>query len=206
LLPDWTWELQFAPFEKRGDVFLTVSAGGIHIWLANAEAIRQVTARRDAFPKPLESYRILEIFGRNIITTEGSEWKQHRKITSPGFNEKNNVLVFKEACRQTQGMLRKWTKAGNATLEDVPVDSMRLTLHIISMIGFGVRLLWPGEELSGTESLQDGAYSSQKPPPGHSMSFEHALDTLLEHLIWVLITPKWLLGKSYICERPGYKN
>jgi cytochrome P450 len=175
-MPDWTWELLFEPFREKGDIILTVSPGGINIWLANAEAIHQVTARRDAFPKPLESYRILEIFGRNIITTEGGEWKQHRKIAAPGFNEKNNTLVFAEAVAQAQGMLRKWMGPdgkGNNTLEEVPTDAMRLTLHIITRIGFGVRLLWPGEK----------------------MSFEHSLDTLLENLIWVLLTPKWVLSK-----------
>lgn len=155
-----------------------------------------MSARREAFPKPLESYRILEIFGRNIITTEGNEWKQHRKITSPGFNEKNNVLVFRESCRQAQGMLRKWTKARSTTLKEVPMDTMRLTLHIISKIGFGVRLLWPEETPSEKESAQDGVYSSHEPPPGHSMSFEHALNTLLENLLWVLLTPKWILSES----------
>jgi cytochrome P450 len=198
LMPEWVWELLYEPFEKRGDVFLSVSPGSINVWLANAEAIHQVTSRREAFPKPLESYRILEIFGRNLISTEGGEWKQHRKITSPGFNEKNNVLVFAESCRQAQGMLRKWTeqaKSGNLTLEEVPTDTMRLTLHIISRIGFGVRLLWPGETPGEKESSMDGVYSSNTPPAGHTMSFEHALDTLLENLLWVLLTPKWLLSE-----------
>jgi cytochrome P450 len=198
-MPNWVWERRFEPFEKHGDIFLTVSPGVIHIWLANPEAIRQVTGRREAFPKPLETYRILEIFGRNIITTEGSEWKEHRKITSPGFNEKNNVLVFAESCRQAQGMLRKWTGAdgsGNVTLKEVPTDAMRVTLHIISRIGFGVRLLWPDETLSEKESERDAVYSSNTPSQGHTMSFEHALDTLLENLLWVLLTPKWILSKK----------
>ncbi|KAK0106956.1 hypothetical protein ONS95_003671 [Cadophora gregata] len=198
VMPDWVWDLQFQPFEERGDVFLQVSPGAIQVWLANAEALHQVTSRREAFPKPLESYRILEIFGRNIISTEGAEWKQHRKIMSPGFNEKNNVLVFAEACRQAQGMLRKWTGpdgSGNITLEEVPTDTMRLTLHIISRIGFGVRLLWPGEKPDEKESARDAIYSSNDPPEGHTMSFEHALDTLLGNLIWVLLTPKWILKR-----------
>jgi hypothetical protein len=44
--------------------------------------------------KILESYKILEIYGPNIISIEGVEWKQRRNVTSPSFNEKNNVLVF----------------------------------------------------------------------------------------------------------------
>jgi len=84
-------------------VFLTVSPGLNHAWVANAEAIRQITERRTSFPKPIATYKILDIFGRNVVTTEGIEWKAHRKLTSPSFNEKNNSLVFTEACSQAQG-------------------------------------------------------------------------------------------------------
>ncbi|KAL2073765.1 hypothetical protein VTL71DRAFT_11091 [Oculimacula yallundae] len=198
LMSDWVWDLQFDPFQEKGDVFLQVSPGSIQVWLANAEAIHQVTASRDGFPKPLESYKILEIFGKNIITTEGAAWKQHRKITSPGFNEKNNALVFTEACKQAQGMLRKWTGPdglGNITLEEVPTDTMRLTLYIISRIGFGVRLLWPGEKTDEKQSVRDATYSSSEAPEGHTMSFENALNTLLENLIWIILTPKWILKR-----------
>jgi len=166
------------------------------IFLANAEAIHQITARREAFPKQLEHYKILDIFGRNILSTEGADWKQHRKVTAPGFNEKNNVLVFAESTKQTRGMLRKWLDEGDITHEDLPTDTMRLTLHVITKIGFGVSLLWPGEKLSGNQSVRDAELSSSDPPEGHTMSFEHALTELLEYLILILLAPKWLLSKS----------
>jgi len=196
MTPDWCWELQYEPFAKTGDVFLTVSPGSILAFISNAEATYQITTRREAFPKPLSSYKILEIFGRNVVTTEGIEWRQHRKISSPSFTEKNNASVFAESCSQTKGMLRKWLGPdgrGDVTLDEVPTDTMRVTLHIISKIGFGVRLLWPGEEPKDKE--QESVYSSNCPPKGHSMSFERALSTLLETLVWVLLCPKWLLKR-----------
>jgi cytochrome P450 len=131
-----------------------------------------------------------------VITAEGGEWRLHRKISSPSFKEKNKALVFSEACSQGQGMLGKWLKtSGSATIEDVPVDVMRLTLHIISRVGFGVRLLWSGEKPDEKESAQDAVFSSSDPSEGHSTSYEDSLDTLLSHLIWVVLTPKWLLSK-----------
>ncbi|KAG9239645.1 cytochrome P450 monooxygenase-like protein [Amylocarpus encephaloides] len=198
LTPDWTWELLFEPVKRVGDLYMTVSPGGIYLWVTNAEAMHQITSRREAFPKPLESYKVLEVFGRNIITTEGGEWRKHRKIISPGFNEKNNVLVFSESCSQAQGMLRKWMgpeENGNITLEEVPTDTMRLTLHIISRIGFGVRLLWPGETPDEKEDAQAAVYSSNTPSSGHTMSFENSLSILLDRLFLVLMLPEWLLKR-----------
>jgi hypothetical protein len=124
----------------------------------------------------------------------------HRKVTAPGFNEKNNALVFQESVAQTQGMLRRWMGPdgkANHTLTEVPVDSMRLTLHIISKIGFGVGLLWPGEEPSEKDKKASLNYGSHEPTEGFTMSFEHALSSLLENLVWILLFPDWLLSESY---------
>lgn len=188
----------YEPVKKEGEIKLIVAPGGIYVWVTNAEAINQITSRGAAFPKPLESYKIMEIFGRNIISLEGPDWKRHRKVTSPGFNEKNNVLVFSESCAQTQGMLRKWLGpdgAGNETITEVPEDTMRLTLHIISRIGFGVRLLWDGETSKEKASAQDAVYSSNIPSGEHTMSFERSLNVLLERMLMVLLMPKWILSK-----------
>ncbi|RDW92411.1 hypothetical protein BP5796_01805 [Coleophoma crateriformis] len=193
MTPDWCWEKLYEPFKRTGDTFLTVAPGGIICWVSNAEAIHQIATRREAFPKPLGSYAILEIFGKNVVTTEGPEWRTHRKALSPAINERNNALAWGESITQAQGMMRKWTSDGVTTIKDVPTDTMRLALHIITRIGFGVRLLWPGESLGEKQSEEDAAFSSNEPPEGHSLSFEDSLSTLLERLLWVLLTPKWLL-------------
>jgi cytochrome P450 len=196
--PDWCWVKLFDPFEKYGDVFISVSPSRNIVWTASAEAIQQITQHRDTFPKPLESYAILDLYGRNIVTTEGAEWKKHRKVISPGLNEKNNALVFKESITQTQGMLRRWTGLdgrGNVTLTDVPRDSMRVTLHVITKVGFGVGLSWPGEERNQADEKSTIDYASSEVPNGFTMTFEHSLVTLLDSLLWVLIFPGWLLSK-----------
>lgn len=198
IYPDWPWQQLYDPFAKHGDTFITVSPNGVLLWTAEPETIHQITQRREAFPKPLESYRVLDVYGRNVISTEGTDWKLHRKVTSPGFNEKNNILVFKESVSQTQGMLRKWMGPdgkGNQTLTELPMDSMRVTLHIISKIGFGVGLLWPGEEPDEKDNTASLNYSGHEPTEGFTMSFEHALSTLLEKLIWVLLLPDWILSE-----------
>jgi hypothetical protein len=114
-------------------------------------------------------------------------------MLSPSFNEKINALVFEESCRQAQGMLRKWRATlGDSTTREVPIDVMRLTLHNISKIGFGVGVLWTGEKASVDENTQDAVFSSVELPLGHSMSYETSMDMLLANLVWVILTPKWL--------------
>jgi len=173
-----------------------VSPGLNHAWVANAEAIRQITERRTSFPKPVETYKILDIFGRNVVTTEGIEWKTHRKITSPSFNEKNNSLVFAEACSQAQEMLKRWSNAEQKgrKVDSVATDTMRFALYVISSVGFGVRLLWPGARTDG-ENSRHGIYSSDRAPEGFSMSFEKSLTVLTGRIVWILLAPEWLLSE-----------
>jgi cytochrome P450 len=32
-------------------------------------------------------YRLLDMYGSNIVVSEGDEWKRFRKIANPGFSE-----------------------------------------------------------------------------------------------------------------------
>jgi cytochrome P450 len=48
---------------------------------------KEVTSSRHRFPKPLDHYRLLLVFGTNIVASEGDEWKRFRKITAPAFSD-----------------------------------------------------------------------------------------------------------------------
>ena len=74
-------------------------------WLSSAEAIKTVSADRALFSKDLEAvsltvvclfstsklshvqYKPLNIYGPNIVGTEGPEWKRHRSVANSAFNE-----------------------------------------------------------------------------------------------------------------------
>ena len=166
---------------------------------ANAEAIHQITTRREIFPKWVENYGILRQFGENVITCEGAVWRMHRKATSASFNERNTALVFREAIYQAQGMVKSWVgpegqKSG--TLDMLYKDIMRMALHIIGYVGFGLRLLWPGQSLPPGTDPRLAKYASLDAAPGHSLSFVDTIEKLLENLITLLVTPAWLLRES----------
>ncbi|KAI9707330.1 MAG: hypothetical protein M1836_000290 [Candelina mexicana] len=170
---------------------MLVSPSKITVWVCDADAISQITTRRNDFPKPIEIYQSLSIYGINVVTTEGAMWRHHRKITSPPFTEKNNHLVWAESLHQAQSMLTSWvgeTGQGNKTVATVAKDTMRLSLHIISRAGFGVRLLWPGVETTGGEQGEEGADTE-----GHKMTYTDALSSLLHNMLWLMLLPQWLL-------------
>ena len=83
---EWGWNRRYEPFKRFGtDTFLTVSPERNHLYTADADVISQITTRRNDFPKALEVYESIKIYGNNVITSEGQVWRHHRKITSPPF-------------------------------------------------------------------------------------------------------------------------
>ncbi|EKG17626.1 Cytochrome P450 [Macrophomina phaseolina MS6] len=191
---EWVYEAKYEPFKRMGsDVIFVCSPSGKHLYVVNPEAIIDITTRRLDFPKPLEVYKTLQLYGENVVVTEGQHWRRHRKVTTPSFSEKNNRVVWDESLQQAQAILTHWTRgrASSPTLHEMDADMMSLSLHIISKAGFGVRCLWPHEEAVGVDG-QDERLTSSKPPPGHTMSYKEAMSKLMKNVIWIPMLPKWL--------------
>ncbi|CAI6335320.1 unnamed protein product [Periconia digitata] len=197
-------ELGYGPFEKMGsDVFLAVSPAKIVCFVADADVITQITTRRNDFPKPLEMYGRLDIYGKNLVSTEGSDWRMHRKMTAPSFGERNNELVFNETLHHTQSLLRLWTEKGTTSDKnlDVASDTMRWALYIISGAGFNVRVNWPHEEGEGKQKAtqkpnESSVMMGSEVPAGHEMSYREALSELLHNIMWTMMGSPKLLKKS----------
>lgn len=171
--------------------------------MADAEVITQITTRRNDFPKPLEMYGRLNIYGKNLVATEGADWRMHRKLTAPSFGEKNNELVFNESLHHAQSLLRLWIGSdgrGNKTVSDPAHDTMRFALFIISRAGFDVRVVWPHEEKEKTTKDQStepySMFTGSSPPDGHKMNYRQALSSLLENIMWTQMAPPEYLTKS----------
>lgn len=55
--------------------------------VADPDAVKDISMRRTTFPKPLEIYKGLAVFGNNIIASEGEEWRKYHRIAAPAFSE-----------------------------------------------------------------------------------------------------------------------
>ncbi|KAI1502566.1 cytochrome P450 [Biscogniauxia marginata] len=193
---DWHYNINHKLFAQLGSAFLIAAPDRITIFIENAEAIHQITSKREAFPKPLEAYAILGQYGDNVVTLEGAAWRMHRKVVSASFNEKNAALVFKESIRQTKGLIDLWLgpdRLGDKTFNTLEKDTASLMLNIIANIGFGLKILWPGQQFPPDADPRLAKYATHDAPEGHSMSFVNALARTLDYLILLLIAPRWLL-------------
>lgn len=205
-LPDSNWHYRYDLFQRVGhDTFLTVSPTKLVMFTAEPSVINQITTRRNDFPKPTYLYRSINIYGPNVIGSEGQVWRHHRKAVSPPFTEKNNHLVWTESIDQAQAMLASWLGPdgkGNKSVDRIMDDTMRLSLHVISNAGFGRKIQWPTQE---SQSHTDNPYyddsskiknESEDVEPGHTMSYAYAMHCLLENIFFQFLFPRWFLKYS----------
>ncbi|KAL8645599.1 MAG: hypothetical protein Q9210_006618 [Variospora velana] len=106
----WSYRERFRPFADLGDAFLVVSPWGIYMANASPTLIHQIATRRTDWVKPIEVYAVVEHFGRNVVSTEGSTWRDHRKVSSGAFNERSNAVVWGESVRQAGKMIEAWKR------------------------------------------------------------------------------------------------
>ena len=200
---EWAWTRRYEPFTWLGtDTFMTVSPERNVLYTADADVVNQITNRRNDFPKPLEVYGSLRIYGENVVTVEGHQWRHHRKIVSPPFTERNNHLVWSETLDQCQAMIDAWLrsdKEGSKSIKTVAEDAMRLSLHVISRAGFGVPLQWPGSEDPQPDKTpkKEGVDrpSSSGLTGNHTLSYTDALGSLLHNVLLMFVLPPWLLSE-----------
>ncbi|KAM3565049.1 hypothetical protein MY1884_000453 [Beauveria asiatica] len=182
--------------ERLGDAFLIVSPNLMVLHIANAEVNYQVLHQRKGLSKWQPRYEILRVFGPNIVTTEGHEWRHHRQLTAGSFTEDKTALVFQETVRQTLSMLRKWTgeaeKLTDLVGESPPTSRIRLPvnddvtklmLHIINFVSYGVHMLWFVETIPGNTDASLAKFSSLTAPAGYQVGFLDAAAGVPHHII-----------------------
>lgn len=133
---------------------------------------------------------MLEIYGRNLVSTEGDEWRRHVAIAGPAFNEANYALAWDETLR----IVHEWFDELESKVEistgqhiDVNAATMRATLLVISAAGFGKRMSWNSVSSLRDESDVSGP-SSQKEG---IMPFHTAVSLTVEKLFVKVLTPNF---------------
>ncbi|KAI0034595.1 cytochrome P450 [Vararia minispora EC-137] len=156
------------------------SLGVVYIVHRFFEYRRIVDGLGARYPKPIERFGFLRLFGDNIIATEGAPWKVHRKIAAPAFTEKNYRMVWNESVRIVQDLLdNEWKRTPEIKYEHVLDLTVPMSLFIIASAGFGQHMSWAEEK---------------SVPAGYTMSFKDSLHRVSSDLHLKLLLPPWMLG------------
>ncbi|KAF7319130.1 F-box domain-containing protein [Mycena chlorophos] len=184
------WTSKFAPYAEHRST--AVAGIVVHnacpmVWFADAESIKYITTETSIFTKDPVPYDIVNFYGKNIISAEGADWRRHRRITRPAFNESGNAFVWKETLR----ISHEWfsdlkMRAESSTVQDSFVinageDLSQASMLVIASAGFGHRSSWK----------DDGTVA-----PGHALTFRQALFLASAYGSVKVLTPSWLYTLS----------
>jgi cytochrome P450 len=183
----WEFDEKARAHVEFGDAFMFATPGKNWIYLCDADAIHDIIKRERSgeFARPVELLAMLDVFGPNISTMNGSDWQRQRKCTAASFNEQSNILVWTESLRQGQQLLQYWkdsTYAGESTMAK---DTRTLALDVLVHAAFGKSFDFYG--------ARDKKITSGR------LSYRDALAILLENAILILaLGPKALKRLTFI--------
>lgn len=173
---------RYRSHHEMGDAFVVVTPGRNWLYLAEPDALMNVFKRRTDFPRCLELTEVLNVFGPNMSTVDGQQWKTQRKMTATCFNEPNNQIVWSESLYLAKDMLRYWTS--KPELKTTADDTRTLSLHVLSRAGFGKSFKFEGHD------------ERQESSP--SASYKASLQTILENCVLIMVLGTKFLEKPWL--------
>jgi cytochrome P450 len=182
-----------------GSAFFIVTPGSTQLVIADAPTADEIQTRRKDFVKNESMYKPLNVYGPNVVSSNGEMWARHRRITTPPFNERNSSLVWKESLMQADAMFKSWVRKSEDGVDNTPNDTMALALNVLMAAGFGKR-------------FEFGGSAKGKQEDGSMASYRHALSMVLENLTRAIITsmlmelPSWATPKKWMEMKNALKE
>ncbi|KPI37075.1 Secologanin synthase [Cyphellophora attinorum] len=165
---------------RLGENFVLCSPNGNTIVSCYMPTINQIFMDHKNWGMPPAQSQLFAVYGQNVSSTHGEEWKRHRKITAGAFTEGAMEGVWEESKRRVRG-----TEFGSGALS---LDGVRNTfnvvaMHVLANVAFG----------QDTELETVGQ--------GHRDSLMGCLGTILQNILLTLVFssvpgPEWMLPRT----------
>ncbi len=120
--------------------------GPVDGYLAFApEMVEQVLrSSMRSFNRQTPVYQTLTRFlGRGILTSEGEQWRKHRRVVQPAFHRKRLRSFASTMVRLADEAIDRWDES-----IDLGDEMMRLTLSVVGETLFGTDMRWMAGELA----------------------------------------------------------
>jgi cytochrome P450 len=160
--------------EEIGNVFTLVTPAGNWLCVSDAEAIDDVVRRPKEFRRNMEQMAVLNVYGKNLSTTDDEEWQKHRKVTAIAFTERNNELVWHESIVQSKAMLGYWME--HQPVMTIAADTKVFTLNVLAAAIFNRNYPFEGAEKKAATIGKDDRYQ-----------YRDSLSTILSSIVQIFV-------------------
>ncbi|KAH7067669.1 putative cytochrome P450 [Paraphoma chrysanthemicola] len=172
----WPTEDLNASVLKYGENFVLCSPIGNTLVSAESTVIETVyggkhgagwVRERGEWRMPEVQSQLFAFYGQNVSSTQGEEWKRHRRITAQAFNEQTTKRCWEETMREA-GQMELESGGDMAHMRHL-FD--RLAMSVIMIVGFGQAR---GEEMT-------------KVPEGHQETLFECLEVILQNILLTVV-------------------
>ncbi|KAF2014342.1 cytochrome P450 monooxygenase-like protein, partial [Aaosphaeria arxii CBS 175.79] len=176
----WEATERYKAHEDFGPAFFLASPGGNYLYICDPDAVQDILQRKSDFQRDIVRMSILNVYGKNISTTEDAEWQIHRKATAAAFTEANNETVWKEALEQAREMREFWMETPKKAVTTISKDTRTFTLNVLAAALFSKRYPFKSFQAeSGTRDLKD--YTDP------SMQYRDSLSRILRNIFLIFL-------------------
>ncbi|KAH8690389.1 cytochrome P450 monooxygenase-like protein [Phaeosphaeriaceae sp. PMI808] len=177
----WDANERYRVHAELGDAYTLVAPGGCWIYVADPKAAWDILKRPRDFGRNVEQLAVLNVYGKNLSTTEGHEWQKHRKVTAATFTERNNELVWQSSLSQGHGMLQYWLRRAPQPIRSVADDCKTLTLNVLAAALFTKPYPFEGQK------EMKKRHASVEDPSDDSHQYRDSFSKILRGIILIAI-------------------
>ncbi len=152
-----------------GDIFY-YRAGWIHVYFLNhpdlIESVLISQSQNFAKDKVIQNSRWF--LGQGLLTSEGSEWRQQRRLCQPAFHRERLSSYGRTMGAFTEETLTTWS---NGEIRDIHQEMMGLTMRIVAKVLFSVEVREDAQKVATALNLlmrhSSGVRMIMPPPLRH---------------------------------------
>lgn len=137
----------------KGKSYVLVTGGRLEFWTWDAEIAREISGNPKVFNQLDLASVVMNVFGENVLTTDGANWARHRRIVAGAVTERVSPIVWEESVRQTRQLLESvYRRSENGVTNDMFDGIKKVAIHVLYRAGMGNQQDFEGEE----EKIKEG--------------------------------------------------
>ena len=149
-----------------GDIFY-YRAGWIHVYFLNhpdlIESVLISQSQNFAKDKVIQNSRWF--LGQGLLTSEGAEWRQQRRLCQPAFHRERLSSYGRTMSAYAEEMLAGWPQG---EVRDIHQEMMHLTMRIVAKVLFSVEVSEDAQKVAAALNLlmrHTSGFRMIMPPP-----------------------------------------
>ncbi len=124
------------------------SSRGAFLFSRPEQAEHVFAMNQDNYVKATTYRPLRALIGNGLLTSEGEEWRRHRRLIQPVFSRRDVIRFGPAMCNATQRMLEKWDELPSGAGLNVRRQTSALALDIVGGALFGADLAGNTEEMA----------------------------------------------------------